>query len=55
MEPPPSDAEIVAELSERKGISDDDDDDDDDGDDDDALMKMSYCKLLRRCRVPPYF
>ena len=60
VQPPPSDAEIVAELSEREGISDDDDDDDDDDgdgddDDDDALIKMSYCKLLRLCRVPPYF
>ena len=30
MQPPPSDAEIVAELMEKEGVSDDDDDDDDD-------------------------
>ena len=34
VQPPPSDAEIVAELLETEGVSDDDDDDDDDNDDD---------------------
>ena len=32
MQPPPSDAEIVAELLETEGVSDDDDDDDYSGD-----------------------
>ena len=33
MRPPPSDAETVAELLEKEGVSDDDGDDDDDDDD----------------------
>ena len=42
VQPPPSDAEIVAELSEREGISDDDDDDDDDDDNDDDDGDYDY-------------
>ena len=42
VQPPPSDAEIVAELSEKEGISDDDDDDDDDDDNDDDDGDYDY-------------